>query len=383
MKSFPDRSCPTLIAVFLFHRGDRVGSVYSQGTDLPLPKERDSQGTGLPVPKEGKRKLSFRMALAMRNLLLLFEMFCVASFAQTTPERGIMVREAQLYLSPDTGSQRLSKVGRGHEVAVIERSHEFIKVLANVRESKAVGIVDEDQSLSITGWIIDKGVIRASTPNGDKILFGEGSDSEAEASKAHGRRGAAEDAMRLYAETAEYFPNSPLAGEALWRSADIRWQLERADASTRKGSRSRDPELRPHLEDRYLREVQKKFPNTKWADMAAYDRLDQKLCGEWEGLPKCPEDESGMYEKYVKEHPQSPKDAEALYEAAWRQAALIDIYKTRNDAGKAGAAKSHSLGLCQQIESQYAQATGDWAQRAARLRYLVEQDIPTYGNAID
>lgn len=319
----------------------------------------------------------------MRNLLLFLGVLCVSAFTQT-PERGVMVREAQLYVSPDQSSQRLARVGRGREVAVIEHSHEFIKVLASVRDAVHVGILDEDnQGLSITGWIVDKGVIRASTPDGDKILFGEGADSEAEASKAHGRRGAAEDAMRLYGETAEYFPNSPLAGEALWRSADIRWQLDRADAGTRKSSKARDPNLHPQLEDRYLREVQKKFPNTKWADMAAYDRLDQKLCGEWEGLPKCPEDESGMYEKYVKEHPQSPKNAEALYEAAWRQAALIDIYKTRNDAGKAGAAKSHALGLCHEIESRYAQATGDWAQRAARLRYLVEQDIPTYGTAID
>ena len=45
--------------------------------------------------------------------------------------------------------------------------------------------------------------------------------------------------------------------------------------------------------------------------LAAFDLLDKKLCGEWEGLPKCPEDESGMYEKYVKEHPTSPKNAEA------------------------------------------------------------------------
>ena len=79
--------------------------------------------------------------------------------------------------------------------------------------------------------------------------------------------------------------------------------------------------MHPQLEDRYLRSVEKKFPNSKWSDMAAYDLLDQKLCGEWEGLPKCPEKESEMYEKYVKEHPTSPKNAEALYESAWRQAA--------------------------------------------------------------
>lgn len=308
--------------------------------------------------------------------------FAISAFAQT--ERGIMVREAQLYVSPDSNSQKLAKVGRGREVAVIERSHEYIKVLAQVKDAVRVGMFDEDRGgLSITGWILDKGVIRASTLNGDKVLFGEAVDSESEASKRGGRRGAAEDALRLYAATAEYFSNSPLAGEALWRSADIRWQMEHADARTRPSAKQRDPGMHPEIDEHYLKEVEKKFPNSKWADLAAYDRLDRKLCGEWEGLPKCPEDESGMNEKYVKEHPNSPKNAEALYEAAWRQAALIDIYKTRNELSKAGTARSHTLALCQQITSSYAQAPGDWAQRAERLRYLVEQNIPTYGTLID
>jgi hypothetical protein len=341
MKTNSKNPWPTLIAQRLLHRGDRMGTM----------------------------------------LFALF-VFAASAFAQT--ERGIMVREAQLYLSPDPQSQRLAKVGRGREVAVIERSHDYIKVLANVQDNVRVGLFDEGRpGLSITGWIIDKGVVRASTPNGDKVLFGEGADSEAEGSKAHGRRGAAEDAMRLYAETAEYFPTSPLAGEALWRSADIRWQIEHADARTRASSRQRDPGMHPEVDDHYLKQVEKKFPNTKWSDLAAYDLLDKKLCGEWEGLAKCPEDESGMYEKYVKEHPTSPKNAEALYEAAWRQAALVDIYKSRNDATKSAAAKAHALSLCQQVIAQAAQPQGDWLQRAERLKYLVEQNIPMYGNAID
>ena len=321
----------------------------------------------------------------MKKLLVTLWICSTVAFAQSNTERGIVVREAQLYVSPDTQSQKLASVGRGREVAVLERSHQFIKVLAQVSDPpRAVGLFDEGEpGRQITGWMIDKGIVRNSTPDGDKILFGEAVDSEAEASKAHGRRGAAGDALRLYSETAEYFPTSPLAGEAAWRAADIRWQIDRADASTRKSSRERDPRMRPEIEDHYLKQVEKKFPNTKWSDLAAYELLDKKLCGEWEGLPKCPEDESGMYEKYVKEHPTSPKNAEALYEAAWRQAALIDIYKTRNEAAKTGAAKAHTLSLIQQIESQYPQAQGDWAQRAERLKFLVDQDIPTYGNATD
>lgn len=317
------------------------------------------------------------------TMLFAFSLLAISAFAQTA-ERGIMVRDAQLYVSPDSSSQRLATVGRGREIAVMERSHDYIKVLANVRDPRQLGEFEEgDPGLSITGWMFDKGIVRASTPNGDKILFGEGADSEAEAQKASGRRGAAEEAMRLYAETAEYFPNSPLAGEALWRSADIRWQLDRADASTHKSAKAREAYLHPQIDDEYLRKVEKKFPNTKWSDLAAFDLLDKKLCGEWEGLPKCPEDESGMYEKYVKEHPTSPKNGEALYEAAWRQAALVDLYKTRDDANKSANAKAHALNLCAQIEALPAQGSGDWAQRAARLKFLLDQGISTYGNAID
>jgi hypothetical protein len=304
-------------------------------------------------------------------LIIIAILLCAASaFAET--ERGIMVREANLFVSPDPSTQKLGLVGRGREVAVIEKSHEWIKVFANV-----------DKELNITGWILDKGVIRATTPNGDSVLFGEAVDSEAQASQRHGRRGAAQDAMRLYYHTAEYFPTSPIAGEAMWRSADIRWQLDKDDVRTRPSSRERDPMLHGQIDDQFMKEVQKKFPNTKWADMAAFSRLDNKLCGEWEGLPKCPENESDMYEKYVREHPQSPKAGEALYEAAWRQGALVDIYKERHEDAKAAGAKTRATALCKTIIGQYAQLPGDWAARAQRLNYLLEQNIPIYGTRID
>ena len=117
-----------------------------------------------------------------------FAAFFIAcsALAFADAERGIMVREAQLFISPDSGSQRISKVERGREVAVIEKSHDFVKVLV-------FGAKDETP---ISGWMLEKGVIRASTPNGDRILFGEASDSETEADRRHGRRGAAQEAMR-------------------------------------------------------------------------------------------------------------------------------------------------------------------------------------------
>ncbi|MEO6120164.1 MAG: hypothetical protein ABIP12_05685, partial [Terriglobales bacterium] len=102
----------------------------------------------------------------------------------------------------------------------------------------------------------------------------------------------------------------------------------------------------------------------------------------WQGLPKCPENESAMYQEYVKEHPQSPKAAEALYEAAWRQSALVEIYRERGDGNKAEAAKTKARALAQQIISQYAQQ-GDWVFRAQRLAFMLDQGIPTYGPALE
>ena len=286
-----------------------------------------------------------------------------------------MLREATIYIAPDTGAQKLGTAGRGREVAIIEKSHDFLNVFANIASGNEVVQSGRD----ITGWILDKGVIRTSTPNGDRILFGEAADSEAEASRRHGRRGAAQDAMRLYYRMAEYFPNSPLAGEAMWRSADIRWQIEKEDVKSRPSAKEREAYLRGQMEEKYMKEVMKKFPNTKWADFAAYSLLDNKVCGEWQGLPKCPEKESEMYEKYAREHPTSPKAPEALYEAASRQAALIDIYKQNNDAGRSGSAKGKATALAQNIVAQYAHQ-GDWAPRAQRLIYMLEQGISTYGS---
>lgn len=285
-------------------------------------------------------------------------------------ERALPVREAVLYVAPDVTSAKLANVARGRELVILEKSPGWLHVLASVTPER-----------DVNGWVLSKGIVSTSTPDGDRILFGEAADSEAEASRRHGRRGAADDAMRLYYRMAEYFPNSPLAGEALYRAADIKWQIDYEDAVTRPSAKERDPGDRPPIEEEGMRQVRKKFPNTKWADLAAFRMLDNKLCGDWLAQSKCPEMESQLYEKYAAEHAQSPKAAEALYLAAWRQSALIEIYKTEGNAGRSSAARAKALTLTQRIASQYPQS--DWALRALRLGYLVEQNIPTYGNALE
>jgi outer membrane protein assembly factor BamD (BamD/ComL family) len=282
-------------------------------------------------------------------------------------QRGTVVRVAQVYLSPDASSAKLAEMDRGREIIVLETSREWVHVEANLSEERTV-----------TGWMLDKGVVRASTPNGDKIIFGEAVDSEDQASRRHGRNGAAQDAMRLYYRAAEYFSTSPLAGEAMYRSADIRWQLEKADVSSRPSSRERESYLREGMEEKYMKEVIKKFPGTKWADLAAFQLIDNKLCGDWQGSSKCPVTESEIYEKYVNEHPQSPAAAEALYDAAWRWSALIEIYKTEEDPKKSAEAKAKAIALAQKVASQ--SGPSDWVTRAQRLLYLIDQSVPTYGN---
>jgi outer membrane protein assembly factor BamD (BamD/ComL family) len=289
--------------------------------------------------------------------------------AQARGERGVLVREAQVYLAPDAKSAKLGQAGRGREVAVLDHSREWVQGFVTIGPGK-----------DITGWILNKGIVTASTPKGDRILFGEAVESEQEATRRRGRKGAAEDAMRLYYRTAEYFPSSPLAGEALYRAADIRWQIDAADAKSRPSAKD-DPGYRPLINEEFIREVKKRFPNTKWAAMAEFLKLDNKLCGDWQGQSKCPEKETEIYEEYVKEYPQSPKVPEALYLAAGRQAALIEIYKTENNPSKSAAARTRGIALAQRIVSQYAES--EWAQRATRLVFMLEQQIPLYGNTVD
>ena len=307
----------------------------------------------------------------------------LSSILAVATERGIMLRQGVIYISPDTSSAKLSNIGRGREVAVLERTPGWVHVVGTVDVTSNIEFGEEEQNdRNITGWIIDKGVITSTTPDGDKILFGEAFDSEMEASRRGGRRGAAQDAMRIYARTAEYFPASPLAAESLYRAADIRWQIEAEDAATRPSAKMRDPALRFQMDEQHMRKVIKKYPGTKWADLAAYHLIENKLCGDWEAAPKCPEMEAQLYMKYVEDHLQSPKAPEALYRAAWRYSALIVIYKTGNQPKKAEDSAARALSVAKKLMSQYASDT-DWSSRAERLVYMIQNNMPTWGPSLE
>jgi outer membrane protein assembly factor BamD (BamD/ComL family) len=321
--------------------------------------------------------------MKMRLLILVATLLLLTSLANAQGQRGTLVHEETIRVSPSADTAKLGQAGRGYELVVLDASRDWTHVEAIIREPRK-GEDDEDDeeadTKTITGWVQNKALVTMSTQDGDKIIFGEAANSEDEASRRRGRKDAAQDAMRLYYRVYDLFPASPIAAEGLYRAADIRWQMERADVMTRPSAREREAYMRGQINEDWMKLVIKKYPGTKWADLAAFHLIENKLCGDWQAASKCPEKESEMYEKYVKEHGQSPAAAEAMYDAAWRQSALIEIYKTEANLKKSTEAKSRTLDLAQKIVSQYGQS--DWANRAQTLIFYVQNDVPTYGNAM-
>ena len=339
----------------------------------------DRGGGGGPTPSTKSRFRSARIFIAAIAAAIL----SFTGFLSAQAQRGTLVHEESIRVSPSVDAAKLGEAGRGHELVIIESGHDWTHVEAILKEPSKDADEDDPESegKAITGWVSSKALVNQGTPNGDRIVFGEAADSEDQASRRRGRRDAAQDAMRLYYRVYDLFPTSPLAAEGLYRAADIRWQMDRADVLTRPSARERDAYMRGQINEEWMKLVMKKFPGTKWADLSAFHLIENKLCGDWQSASKCPDKEADMYEKYAKEHEQSPAAPEALYDAAWRRSALIEIYKTEANQKKSEESKNRALALAQKILSQYAQS--DWSTRAQMLIFYVQQGIPTYGNAGD
>jgi len=296
--------------------------------------------------------------------------------------RATALRVTWLYVSPDTGSQKLERVQIGREMVIAERSAPWLRVFANtdieeVHNEADEPVISEEATPPISGWIQARGIVEETTPNGDQVIMGEAENQEAEASDPRGPAHAAQSARLLYRRVVEMFPNSPLAAEAAWRAADIQWQIQKADASSRPSAKERDPYMRDLMDEDEMKRVIKDFPHTPQADMAAFEILDNKMCGDWQGQEKCPERESAVYEKYGEEHPDGPRTAKALYEAAYRQCVLVDMYKADHDDKKAAAAGRDAHDLVSHLKDKFPQS--DYTPRAAALVFKIDQGIPVYG----
>jgi hypothetical protein len=297
--------------------------------------------------------------------------------------RATALQVTWLYVDPDKGSQKVDRVQIGREMVMAEKSGPWMRVYANtdieeIQQTKDTPVLGSDDTPPpISGWIEAKGIVVENNPNGDQILMGAAANQEALASDPRGPINAAQSAHLLYRRLVEMFPNSPLVPEATWRSADIQWQIEKADASTLRSAHDKDAYMREQMDEDPLRKVIKQFPHTRWADLAAFELIDNKLCGDWQGSADCPAKESEIYEKYAAEHPDGPRTAQALYQAVYRQAVLKDMFTANGDDKKRQNALSHAHELADQLKQHFPGT--DYAWRAGALVYKLDEGIPVYG----
>src|ERR1035438_5224691 len=185
---------------------------------------------------------------SFRALTLGFAICCAALPALTQKKsqlekpmagpRATALRITWLYIAPDLSSQKVDRVQIGREMVVAEKSVPWLLVYSNtdIQEvsDKDTPVFGRDETPPpVSGWMQAKGVVVETTPNGDQVLMGEAANQESLASDPRGPAKAAQSARLLYRRIVEMFPNSPLVSEAAWRSADILWQIQKADASTR------------------------------------------------------------------------------------------------------------------------------------------------------
>ena len=335
-------------------------------------------GTGIRQTIEMRKPL-----IAVVTLLLLGASAAMGQKNVPHGSKGTVVHVANLYVEADESAAKVSRITPGRELVIAEHSGKWLRVFANtdvevVSQQDAPVFGNETNAQPISGWILNKGVVTSDTPGGDQILFGEAVSMENLATQSHAPPDAAQSARRLYRMVVDLFPQSPRVPEAMWRAADIRWQLQRADAQSLPSAHEKENYLREQIDESEMKKIQKLYPHTKWADLAAFDTIDNKVCGDWQGSEKCPEKEAEIYTKYADEHPDSPRAAQALFEAAWREACAGDMYQADNDDKRADEARARAKEIATRAESKYSDS--DYAARAAGLIYKMEQQIPIYGS---
>ena len=347
----------------------------------------------------GRRNIRTRLDLWIALLFLFAMPLCLAqkpseklpkppgkSYGEQMGPYATVLTEMTLYVQPDTTSTPVTVVEPGREMNISEHNGPWLRVFANTDINQEP--TDDQPEFGNTaklppasGWVQDRGVISAQTANGDMVLFGAASDAEHEASQPHPPAHAAKNAQRLYQRVNEFFPKSPLAPEAAWRAADIQWQLDREDISTLPSAHEKASYLRPQINDSAMHKLEHKYPGSKWADLAAWDMIDNKLCGAWQGSTDCPEREAAIYAKYAHEHPNSPKLQQALWESAWRLAVLKIEYAQNSDAKRAKQAGERATDMAQAIEQKFPNT--DYAARATTLIYKMNNSLPVFGEDHD
>lgn len=295
---------------------------------------------------------------------------------------AVVIHTANLFVQPGASSTRLTQIQPGREVIITEVNGKWARVFANVDEGQShedhttlLGPANPPQPVS--GWMLDQGFVTRKTPHADQILFGAAQTQEDAATQPDPPPNAAQAARRLYLRVIQLFPKSKLVPNAMWRAADIRWQLQKANADTLPSAHTRQPYLRELPDENEMHAVMHYFPNTKWADFAAFTLIQNKLCGAWQGDESCPEKEAQYYLDYAHKYPNSPDAPEALYKAAWREAAAGDMWQADGNKKFADRDRGYVAGIVNRLEQKYPDSS--YATRAATLLFEVNQGIQVYG----
>ena len=303
------------------------------------------------------------------------------------PQNGTLatlVREADLYANPDDSAGPIADILPGRELVVVEQNGKWLRVFANTdapdtRQADVPVFGSEGTAQPISGWMLDKGIVDINTPHGDLVLFGTADLLEQQAAVPDPPPHVAEEARLLYRRIVTMFPQSPWVAEAMFRAADIRWQIQKADAATLPSAHEKANYLREQMDEGEMKKVMKYFPGTKWADMAAFDLIDNKLCGDWQGSEKCPEQETDYYLRYVEDHPSSPDAAQAYYDAIWRQAAAGDMWQSDGNQKRAAEDRDNAKAIFDRLQQKFPDSS--YTARAASLIYKINQGIPVYGSS--
>ena len=298
------------------------------------------------------------------------------------PLATVLVR-TPLYVYADVHAPRVTRIQAGREMVVAETNGPWMRVFANTdapteNRNDAPLLGDENRPVPVTGWLLGKSVLVATTTDGDQVLMGQAATMEALAADARGPRDAGQAARLLCQRLLEFYPDSPLAAEAAWRAADIRWQFDRADVGQLPSAKEKDAYLREQIDESDMRKIMRMWPGSRQADLAAWDLLDNRVCGSWQGDPRCPSKEAALYEDYATAHPKSPRVAEALYDAAYRMAAVHDMEAVAGDEKRAADATREVMGIGDFLRKNFAHS--DYASRVAALVYELQHGIVIHGS---
>lgn len=314
--------------------------------------------------RSGSRSAGPRACAAAAALGLLLAVAPLAARAQSQapqptplhPVKAVAVHQEKLHIGPDAMSATVGTVQPGQEVAILQLAHGYAQVFAGR-----------------TGWTLNRGIVLLTDPQAAEILYGAAADLQQQAEQYSGQETAAKNAARLYYQVYEEFPQSYRAGEALYRAAQIQWQLDMADLPAT--GNNADYQL---PSTKLLHEVVSKFPKTQWAARAEYLRVrEQMSCSDWEGQPKCLGKEIGRLRKYWKKYPDGPLAAEAAYGILYREAAGVNIYShpgPHQDLGKAKDYERKAFNAIADLQRRWPRS--DWAARAALVGYDLREHIP-------